>query len=235
MKNSAAEQRGGGGLRLPSRGPQTKRDFAVEVLRSSIVDADFKPGQRLYLDQLAERLQMSETPVREALRQLAAEGLVSFLPHRGVMVAEVSADEARDLFAIRQALETLAVRLAIPKLTSGDVRSLQALQRKLVSAAKRDDLAAFQRLNREFHVFLYERAGNQRLYEFLSILWAKIPADMLFVAPHLKEATVADHAALLAAIVDRDKERAERLMSDHIQHALVEFLDGMSSPGVPPS
>ncbi len=177
---------------------------------------------------------MSETPVREALRQLSAEGLVSFLPHRGVLVAEVSAGEARDLFAIRQSLETLAVRLAIPKLTDRDMRSLQALQRKLVAAAKRGDLASFQRLNREFHVFLYQRAGNHQLYEFLSILWAKIPADMLYVAPHLKEATVADHAALLAAIVDRDAERAERLMSEHIQHALVEFLGGMSSAESPP-
>lgn len=231
MKDLGRGARGGSGRRLRSRaqGPQTKRDFAVEMLRSSIVEADFKPGQRLYLDQLAERLQMSETPVREALRQLEAEGLVYFLPHRGVLVAEISPDEARDLFAIREAMETLAVRLAIPKLTDDDLRDLQAMHRRLVAAAARDDLSGFRRMNREFHVFLYQAGGNRQLFEFLRILWAKIPADMLTVAPHLKEATVADHAALLAAVVDRDTERAELLMAAHIQNALNEFLAGMVS------
>jgi DNA-binding GntR family transcriptional regulator len=208
---------------------QTKGEFALEVLRSSIIDADFQPGQRLHIEELADQLQMSETPIREALRQLQVEGLVSFLPHRGILVAETTPDEMRVVFLMRQALETLAVRLAAPRMTGEDLRRLQQIHRKLLKAGERNDVLEFRRFNREFHVTVYRLAGSDQLYEFLRILWARLPADLLLHSENLKEVAMRDHGAVLAALGSGKVEEAARLMSEHIENALGAAISGMAA------
>lgn len=220
----------------------TKLERAVRILRKAILQGDLVPGQRLRQQELAERLGMSPTPIREVLRILEAEGLLVRVPYKGVYVAEVSPEESEEIALIRSVLEGLAVKVSVPRLTDRDVANLEALLLSMEGAWHEMDLSRLRRANYQFHSLLYEKAGLQRLREIIERLWPRFATDYLWMIPGRAERSIQQHRAILEAVKRRDADAAGNLMSDHILTAgrsITDFLeqqgklgDRMNTPGL---
>jgi DNA-binding GntR family transcriptional regulator len=196
---------------------KSKKDLVVDVIREAILSGELEPGERLLQDDLAERLQVSSTPVREALRQLESEGILQSSPNRGVRVAEVNWQAVREIYLIRADLEALATRLAVPRLTLADLAQLRALQAQIESLIRRHELKELRRLNYEFHICIYQAAGMPELLKIIRSLWTKFPWDTLHVLPNRAFMSADEHAKLIAAMTEGEAERAGELMREHIE------------------
>ena len=129
-------------------------------LRAGILDNTYRPGAPLPEEAMAEKLHVSRVPVREALRRLSAEGLVVIKPRQGATVTELTAKQFLDAYQVREALEVLAVRLAVPRLTPADLAELDALQEAMQTAAAAGNSNDFFVANADFHGFLVDRSDN---------------------------------------------------------------------------
>lgn len=202
---------------------KTKNNLVSEALRTAIIRNELKPGDRLREEEWAARLGVSPTPVREAFRELQAQGLVEILPHRGARVALHSHEELLDIFTIRSLLEPLATRLAIERSTPDELQRIRDRLTEL-TAAMHDDFTrgnhdGFREHNREAHLLLYEACHSPRLLAIIQGLWMAYPWDTLSVRPGRFAQTVEEHDALLDAVMRGDAAAAERAMYLHLRHA----------------
>ena len=209
--------------------PRTKKDLMVEILRDAILSGEIQPGERLLQEELAERFNVSSTPVREAIQQLIAEGVLSHSPYRGVQVAEANLEEVREIYLIRSVVERLATRLAVPNLKISEVQRLHALQDQLEAQLQVREQGAVLKLNREFHMLIYQAASAPILYQMVKSLWIKTPWDTLFVVPNRTETVIEEHRRVLDAIDRGDAELAGQYMQHHIENGaamLASYLEG---------
>jgi DNA-binding GntR family transcriptional regulator len=139
---------------------RTATQYVVDVLRESIINGTFEAGQALAQEDLGSRFNVSRAPIREALRILEAQGLVETLPHKGARVASIREDEVLEIFEIRAALEALAIRKSIPRLTTTDLKETRKI---LVKLDKERDINGYIELHRAFHMSLYRGAGARLL------------------------------------------------------------------------
>jgi DNA-binding GntR family transcriptional regulator len=206
---------------------KTKKDQVIEMLREAVLSGELEPGEKLQQDKLAERFSVSSTPVREALRQLEAEGLVNHHPGRGVRVAEVDLRDVREIYLIRGALEALATRLAVPYLNNTYIQRLEALQAQMETVIANRQLKKLRKLNYEFHMQIYRVADMPQLFQIIQNLWTKFPWDTLHVLPDRALDASQEHDRLIRAIVDGNAKLAGQLMQEHIDSgaaALAEYL-----------
>lgn len=194
----------------------TEVERAIRFLREAILQGDYEPGQRLPQKDLTERLKMSPTPIREALRILEAQGLLERVPYKGAYVAEVSPDESEEISVIRSALEGLATKMAVPRLTDEDLSDLEALQEEMEDGWRQMNIGRLRRANYRFHALIYEKAGSQRLSDMIISLWPRFATDTLWMIPGRAERSMEQHHALMEKISEGDAEGAAELMSDHI-------------------
>jgi DNA-binding GntR family transcriptional regulator len=211
------------------RAHRTKTELAVEGLREAVAGGDLRPGERVTLAQLSALLGMSATPIREAIRLLEAEGLVVNEPHRGVTINAVTAEDAAELCLLRAATESLATRLAVPRLTADDLRDLEELHRRLAEAVARGDDDALTEANAEWHLRIYRAARTRVILPFVERLWMPLHASGLWVAEQRTQ-SVDEHAAVMEALRARDADAAARLMHDHI----VSVHDSLAEQSAPP-
>jgi DNA-binding GntR family transcriptional regulator len=197
----------------------SKSDLVTDQLRELITRGELKPGDLLRQRELAERFGVSPTPVREALRRLESEGLVSSDVHRGSIVAEVAIEEVEANYQIRAALESLAVSWAAAKATGEDLDDIAVLHQRL-AAADRGDREQRVDLNRQFHFRIYEAAGSPLLLSVTRILWLSIPRGAPSLAQRPHRESVSQHAEILKALRSRDGKRAAELTAQHILGAL---------------
>ena len=210
---------------------KSKKDLVVDAIREAILSGELEPGARLLQDDLAERLQMSSTPVREALRQLESEGILQSSPNRGVRVAEVDFQAVREIYLIRAELEALATRHAVPRLTPADLDRLRAIQGEIEQRIQEQALGELRRLNYELHSLIYEAAGLPELLRLIRGLWTKFPWDTLHVLPNRAPRSAQEHAGLIAAIAAGDAERAGKLMHAHIETSARELNAYLAQAG----
>lgn len=196
---------------------KSKKDLVVDVIREAILSGELEPGERLLQDDLAERLQVSSTPVREALRQLESEGILQSSPNRGVRVAEVDWQAVREIYLIRADLEALATRMAVPRLTAADLKQLGTLHAQIEDLIRRNELKELRRLNYELHICIYQAAGMPELLKIIRSLWTKFPWDTLHVLPNRAFMSADEHARLIAAMTAGEAEQAGQLMREHIE------------------
>lgn len=197
----------------------TEVERAIRFLREAILRGDYKPGQQLPQKDLTEQLEMSPTPIREALRILEAQGLLERVPYKGAYVAEVSPDESEEISVIRSALEGLATRMAVPNLTAEDIADLESLVSEMEDAWREMSIGRLRRSNYRFHTLIYQKAGSHRLSDMIISLWPQFATDALWMIPGRAERSIQQHHALLDKIRKGDAEAAADLMSDHIQTA----------------
>ena len=192
---------------------------AYDHLREEIVAGRLQPGAELAEVALSERLGVSRGPIREALGRLASEGLVTVRPRRGAVVRSLSKEEFLELYQVREALEMMAVKLAVPRLRAEDFEALQGLIEAMASHAERDEVAEFFEANAAFHVRLFEASGNGKLQELYRQLLGQLGryrSRSVLLRGNLQR-SVAEHAAILRAAKRGDADRAAHLMSEHIR------------------
>jgi DNA-binding GntR family transcriptional regulator len=203
--------------------PPTSHEAVLREIRQAIMTRRLNPGERVRQWDLARRLNVSSVPVREALKTLEAEGQVTYEPHRGYRVVELSVRELEEIYLIRQLLEAEATRWAVPRVDAGLIRRLEALVDGMDECVEAGDIVRYTELNRDFHLLLFERADLPRLYHMIEVLWQSSEAyRSVIFNPAWCERAQADHRAILgvceagdvaAAIAAQDEHRARGLAS----------------------
>jgi len=188
-------------------------------LRQEILANRLPPGTELQEVALAESLGVSRGPVREALGRLAAEGLVTGRPRRGAVVTSLSRDEFLEAYQVREALEMLAIRLAVPRLTPERFERLERLTGVMAECAARDDVDGFFEANAAFHDAVVDASGNVRLrdtYRQLVEQMGRYRTRSLALRGSLKR-SISEHRTILRAVAAGDADRAAHLLSEHIR------------------
>jgi len=188
-------------------------------LHGEIMADRLPPGTELSEVALSRELSVSRGPIREAMGRLAADGLVTVRPRRGAEVREITPRELVDAYQVREALEVLAVRLAVPRVTDSDLDNLGALVDKMAEYARNGAVAEFFSANVSFHDLLTELSGNEKLVQVYRRLIAetgRFQARTLALRGNL-EGSVNEHRAILAAIRQRDADEAAALAGAHVR------------------
>jgi DNA-binding GntR family transcriptional regulator len=201
---------------------QSLASAVADKLRDQIIRGEIPEGSQLRQDAIAVQYQVSRIPVREALRQLDAEGLIAIVPNRGAVVPTLSPEDVEELFAIRALLEPEVLGRSIPHLTEEDFSQAEAILRRYVSELSREDhVSAWGRINWEFHSTLYSRANQAR---FLAIIrnvnnsGERYTRLQLYLTHGVKRANK-EHHQILKLCRERDAAAACKLLRQHIQYA----------------
>ncbi|MBV9534875.1 MAG: GntR family transcriptional regulator [Solirubrobacterales bacterium] len=198
---------------------RTLREQVADHLREEILSSRLAPGVELSEVALARSLGISRGPLREALGQLAAEGLVTIVPRRGAVVKRLTRQEFIDAYQVREALESLAIKLAVPRLSEREKGELHRMAEQMERAAAKANADRFFGLNRQFHARLVRASGNSKLEEVHSQLVAQM-GRLMKQSVQLRggiEQSAAEHRAILEAVDAGDPERAAQLLEDHIE------------------
>ncbi|MBQ6146473.1 MAG: GntR family transcriptional regulator [Clostridia bacterium] len=202
-------------------GPRTgaTQEWVFRVLREGIVSGKFKGGTQLKQDEVSAALTVSHIPVREALRQLEAQGLVTIHPNRGSTVTQLSRSTLEDMMEIRASISYYIARRAIPLMTEEDLDELQSVIEEQKAA---QDLFEEERLNYKFHEVLTRRAKNKVADKFIELIHVNADRylrDALYSDPSRRGQSIAEHQAILDACRAGDAEKASSLLHDHIIEA----------------
>lgn len=188
-------------------------------LRDEILANRLPPGSVLSEVPLAASLGVSRGPIREALGRLASEGLVTIRPRRGAIVSTLSHEEFLQAYQVRESLEALAIRLAVPRFTDEELARIDELVKQQADAVDRDEVEAFFALNNTFHQMFVDASGNaplQDMYRQLIGHMGRYQMRSLALRGTVRR-SVAEHRAIARACRARDPERAERLLRNHIR------------------
>lgn len=196
----------------------------AEVLREKIIVGSIARGQKLKQAEIARMLGVSITPVREALRLLEAQGYVASQAHRGAVVSPFIIEGAEELYQLRQSLETRLTREAAERMTPADLDVLKAINHDLLAAVKTHTRSSLQEKNFRFHFRFYEHANQPQTIDFVRVLWAKYPLDMMSKMPGRPMRVFEEHAALLEALERNEPDAAVAAMERHIKSGWDEFL-----------
>lgn len=204
----------------------------LERLRAEILNGELKPGEFIRQQRIAEQYGVSQMPVREALKKLTAEALVEEIPYRGVRVIQYSLNDITDLFALRSFLEGRTANTAAALITEAELNHLSTLVEEMKSTAAAQQLADYRSLNRQFHQTIYRASKSYFLIQTLDKLWSTYPTMLpgnfpqttAQPIPARDERDINEHNAIVAALMKRDGDTADRLMSDHIQYAGKELI-----------
>lgn len=200
------------------------RDRAYETLRRRILETELQPGERLVERDLAAELAVSRIPLREALRRLEAEGLVLLVPHRGALVSPFTPADVRDLFDVRESLESLAARLAAERSDAAGLARLTARLDSARTATREGDRAAIAAANAGFHTDIVELADNPLLSSMMRPLEARTHWLFRLTAQRDPARQCAEHETLHAAIAAGDADRAAALAQEHVADGRAESL-----------
>lgn len=196
---------------------RTKESQVAEFLRERIISGNLVRGQKLKQAELAKLLNLSITPVREALKLLEAEGYVTGSSHRGAVVAPLHLESVGELYALRYELETRLCREAVKRIKPEDIATAVRINREMLSALNKFDLAAVRSANFRFHFHFYELADQPQTLHFVRILWAKYPFDLLAVMPNRQGDVIKEHQAFLDALAAGDAKGAIKAMQAHFE------------------
>jgi DNA-binding GntR family transcriptional regulator len=210
--------------------PPVTSESIAGTLRADILCGRLLGGQPLRQDEIAFQFGVSKIPVREALVQLKAEGLVNFYPNRGAFVSELSAAEAEEIYIMRIALEKEILTRAIPHLTVSHFKQAGEL---LADTDREENIARWGELNWEFHATLYSPAGLLRLMETLRTLHTNIARYLVLYLAGMEyqKKSQREHRALLKACREGEIEKAQTILEEHLRSAstqLVKYLNKQS-------
>jgi len=197
-------------------GRKSLREHAYDELRARIVGLELAPGTRLIERDLAEELDVSRIPLREAMQRLQQDGLVVVVPRQGAIVSPFTVDDVRDLFDVRESLEVLAARLAAERANEDGLKTLTAQLDTARRATKRGDKPAIAAANAGFHTIIVGLAANPLLASILKPLEAR--TQWLFHLTKDRDAGIQcrEHEEMLAAIADHDPDRAAESAFHHV-------------------
>lgn len=196
------------------------RDVVFNTLRQAILKGELKPGERLMEIALAERLGVSRTPIREALRKLELEGLVVMIPRRGAQVANITEKDLNDVLEVRLALESLAIEKACLSITEEVLEKLIDAERQFEEMIPSGDLVKLAEADETFHEIINQASGNVRLNQVLNNLREQMYRYRL---EYLKEEEarmqlVKEHGEMICALQSRDTAEAKQIAFCHVEN-----------------
>lgn len=203
------------------------RDVVFNTLRQAILRGELKPGERLMEIQLANKLGVSRTPIREALRKLELEGLVNMVPRKGAEVADITEKSLRDVLEVRKALEELSVQLACEKITEEEIEELKRVAERFKDTLDDKDVTKIAEADVAFHDVIYTATDNQKLILLLNNLREQM---YRYRVEYLKKEEaypqlIAEHEELIDNISKRNKEEATRIMCEHIDNQVATVIN----------
>ena len=207
------------------------RDVVFQTLRQAILRGELKPGERLMEIHLAQKLGVSRTPVREAIRKLELEGLVLMIPRKGAVVAEITISDLEDVLEVRMALEELAVKHACRQITPEQLSQLHILAEEFRQTLYGDDVGACAQADMKFHEASYAATGNGRLVQILNNLREQM---YRYRMEYLKDRQshsllVKEHEEILHALEQRDEKKALEAISCHIERQKNHIIDTINA------
>lgn len=195
-------------------------------VRDEILDGRLKPGQSLRQTELATRFGISRMPVRDAIRKLEADGFATIHPAAGAIVAFPNIEEFQQVCQVREVLENLAARIAVPNLTDGDIESLRQTVAQMQQASRNRDLTLWTQMDQRFHISVYQRSFNPTLLRLITALWnsTHIFRRFYYALPGQLSHAEDIHIAMMASLADRDGELFARLTTQEIMDVLNTIL-----------
>ncbi len=208
------------GLTIEENAYLPLRDVVFQTLRQAILKGELQPGERLMEVKLADRLGVSRTPIREAIRKLELEGLVVMIPRKGAAVANITEKDTKDVLEVRRTLEMFAVEVACERITREQLTELKNAAKAFEAAKGSMDVIRIAETDMSFHEIIYQATQNERLVQMLNNLRENM---YRYRIEYLKDSNyydslVKEHEMILAAIESKDKERAGIYMRDHIDN-----------------
>ncbi len=193
-------------------------------MRSAIFDGRYKPGEWLRQERIAQDLGVSQMPVREALKELAAEGLIEHVPYRGARVIAFSVDDVLDLYTHRAFLEGRAAFVSAEVISAEEFAEVKALQLEIEKYSAPESVIKYRELNRKLHQLIYTVSKREYLIRTLSQMWAAFPTMLIanFAAtavhplPDHDPFDIIEHRAIVSALEAHNSQAAEKAMKDHI-------------------
>jgi DNA-binding GntR family transcriptional regulator len=207
--------------------PRTVKEQLADLLRDEIVRGTFEPGEHLRLEDIAARFEVSTMPVREALRDLESEGLVTIYPHRGAVVTELTAEDIEDIYDIRATLEAMATRLSVPRMTEAICEELASIVEQM--DGQLGHVASLVKLNHQFHSTLYTASGRRHLCDLNHTLRYRTQHYLHAYMDDLGSMALAqgEHRAILRACQQGNAEEAAAMVGEHVNkvgQAIIEFV-----------
>ena len=190
-----------------------------QELRTAIIEHRLSRGERLIQDVLAAQFGTSRIPVRDALKRLETEGLVTTDERGSYIVSVFGSEDVEEVYGLRMLLEPYAARKAIEHLTEGDLQELERIEQEMREAASQQEIERYVYLNQEFHTMLYELSRQRRLVAMIQSLWSGLLPLTPIAVPGQLDRSVSEHQALLQALREKQHARVEELIRAHIQHA----------------
>lgn len=203
----------------------------AERLRILIDSGDLPPGARLNEADLCGQLGVSRTPLREAIRSLATEGLIELQPNRGATVSIVTVDDLTEILPIMAVLEGLGGRLAASEMSDQKIREVRVIHDRMIGHYQRQELPEYFETNRLIHELISEGSGNQTLVDQINGLSAKVRRARFStqMTPESWAKAVAEHEAMIQALESRDADELERVIMNHIETKQITIL-GVIAP-----
>ena len=213
---------------------QTIQDIVCSTIRARILSGDLKPGQRIRQDELARSLGVSRMPVREALRKLETEGLITFYPHRGAVVCSISLEEFDEIYRIREELELLAVQWAGERISEFDLPKLSGLFKDIQDAESKGNAEQRMQAVRQFHFVILRMARRSHLLRIIESLWdlTELYRRVYSGIEEVAEERLRPFASILRACESQDVqalEQAYRQQYATVRKILIPYLQARSS------
>ena len=196
------------------------RDVVFYTLRQAILKGEMEHGERLMEIQLAKKLGVSRTPIREAIRKLELEGLVIMIPRRGAEVAGITEKALRDVLEVRRSLEELAIELAVARMKEDDIKALEAARIEFREALNTNDMIRIAQADEKFHDVIYAGTYNDKLVQLLNNLRDQIYRYRLEYIKDVgkRQLILIEHENILNAVKTRNLELGRRAMREHIDN-----------------
>ena len=219
------------GLTIEENAYLPLRDVVFQTLRQAILKGELQPGERLMEIKLAERLGVSRTPIREAIRKLELEGLVVMIPRKGAAVANITEKDTKDVLEVRRTLEMFAVEVACDRITQEQLVQLKEAAKDFEASKGSMDLIRIAETDMNFHEIIYEATQNERLVQMLNNLRENMYRYRIeyLKDPNYYDSLVGEHQEILDAIESGNKEKARVCMRDHIDNQQLAVISKLNA------
>lgn len=209
------------------------REVIFNTLRQAIILGELKPGERLMEVQLAEKMGVSRTPVREAIRKLELEGLVNMVPRKGAHVADLSTKDIMDVLEVRAFLDGLASSLSASRITQSELKELKQVQTQFANYVEKNNLQGLIKKDVEFHEIIYRSSRNEKLMQIANNLREQVQRFRII---YLKDYSstqnlIREHMEIFDAICEKNSEIARRVAEKHIKNQEIAIVSALNRVG----
>ena len=196
------------------------RELVFTTLRQAILKGEIQPGERLMEIQLAEKMGVSRTPIREAIRKLANEGLVTMIPRKGAVVAGISEKMLMDVLQVRMTLEKMAYECAFKFITDEQIEALKTTEKEFEESIKENDLVKIAEVDEKFHFIIYDAAQNDKLKEILTNLRENMYRYRMEYAKNKesREQLIKEHTEMIETFIKHDSVEGLKVVEQHIRN-----------------